>query len=215
MFRISLSLGLALVLLASTPLLADETSQPAAEPPEWVDAHNKDGIHVWYRDRVELGGREVKAETVIEAEPKKVFDILSDVEKYTEFMPYLEKMEVIETLDDGRIQYEVVNAPVVSRRDYVLRITVTNPSEGSWKIDWKPAPEGKGPPASKKMVRIVLNEGWYLIEPHEKGTKLSYMLLTHPGGSIPNFIAKRSNTSAVPDLLDGIRKRVKDPTWKR
>lgn len=199
---------LALVLLASTPLLADE-------PPEWVDAHDKDGIHVWYRDRVELGGREVKAETIVEAPPKQVFDVLADVEKYTEFMPYLEKMEVIETLEDGRIQYEVVNAPVVSRRDYVLRITVTKPTAESWKIDWKPAPEGKGPPATKKMVRILVNEGWYLIEPHEKGTKLSYMLLTHPGGSIPNFIAKRSNTSAVPDLLDGIRKRVKDTTWKR
>lgn len=211
MFR----LGLALVFLASTPLLAKESPAVENTLPEWVDAHDKNGIRVWYRDRVELGGREVKAEIVIEAEPRKVFDILSDVEKYTEFMPYLEKMEVIETFDDGRIQYEVVNAPVVSRRDYVLRVTVTRPTTESWKIDWKPAPEGKGPPVSKNMVRVALNEGWFLIEPHEKGTKLSYMLLTHPGGSIPTFIAKRSNTSAVPDLLDGIRRRVKDPSWKR
>lgn len=185
-----------------------------ADEKAWVDAHDDDGIRVWYRDRADLGGRQVKAEVVIEAPPQQVFEVLSDVSRYTEFMPYLEKLEVLETLDDGRIQYEVVNAPVVSRRDYVLRITVAKLAEG-WRIDWKPAAEGKGPPASKGKVRVEVNEGSYLIEPHEKGTKLSYALLTHPGGSIPSWIAKRSNTSAVPDLLDGIRRRVKDPTWKR
>lgn len=188
--------------------------QALAEEKAWVEAHDDDGIKVWYRDRADLGGRQIKAEIFIEAPPDRVFEVLSDVSKYTEFMPYLEKLEVLETLDDGRIQYEVVNAPVVSRRDYVLQITVAKVDAG-WRIDWKPAPEGKGPAATKGTVRVTLNEGSYLVAPQDKGTLLSYTLLTHPGGSIPTWIAKRSNTSAVPDLLDGIRRRVKDPTWKR
>lgn len=200
------------VRLMLVPLLL--SSQALASEPAWVDAHDDDGVRVWYRDRADLGGRQIKAEILIEAPPARVFEVLSDVSKYTEFMPYLEKLEVLETLDDGRIQYEVVNAPVVSRRDYVLRITVAKLDDG-WRIEWKPAPEDKGPPATKGMVRVGINEGSYVIAPHEKGTKLSYTLLTHPGGSIPNWIAKRSNTSAVPDLLDGIRRRVMDPTWKR
>lgn len=206
-----------LLLLSTATAWADpsEATKSRDDGPAWVDAHNKNGIRVWYRDREELGGREVRSEMHIDAAPEQVFKVLSDVEKYTEFMPYLEKMEVIETLADGRIQYEVVNAPVVSRRDYVLRITVTRPTPKSWAIAWKPAPEGKGPAESSKMVRIKLNEGQYIIEPDGLGTKLSYKLLTHPGGSIPAWIAKRSNTSAVPDLMDGIRKRSMDPTWKR
>ena len=184
--------------------------------PAWVEAHDEDGIRVWYRDREDLGGRQVKAEIVVEAPPERVFAVLDDVTKYTEFMPYLEKLEVLETLPDGRLQYECVNPPVVSRRDYVLQLTVeVNPAEKRWRINWKPAPAGKGPPPSEGIVRVTLNEGAYVIEPHEKGTKLSYALLTHPGGSIPTWLAKRTNTSSVPDLLDGIRRRVKDPDWKR
>lgn len=176
--------------------------------PVWITALDDDGMTVRYRDREELHARQVEATYVIEAPPEKVFAVLDDVEKYPQFMPYLEKLTVLERFEGGRYQYELIDPPVVSKRDYVLKILVTkDAARGTYAVSWSPAPD-KGEPPPEGVVRVTVNEGAFELAPHEKGTLLTYRLVTNPGGSIPAWIAKRSNTSSVEDLLKAIRKRV-------
>jgi len=43
----------------------------------------------------------VKSEITVDAEPRKVFDIAREVEKYPEFMPDVKDIKVLERRDDG------------------------------------------------------------------------------------------------------------------
>ena len=73
-------------------------------------------------------------------------------------------------------------------------------------------------PEVKGVVRIKLNEGSWLATPLDGGTRtrLTYTLLTNPGGLIPDFVANMSNTTAIPELFKAVGKRsVQEANAKR
>ncbi len=198
----------ALVLVA--PLMVARAEVP------WVDAGESSGTHVWYRDLREANAREIKAETVMPVKPERVWEVISDIAHYPEFMPYLKEIRKIADCDGGYFQYERVSPPVIDERDYALKITLTNdPAAGVWRRHWSLANE-QAPAVAKGVVRVTVNEGSFELRRDGEGkTKFIYQLLTNPGGSVPMWIAKRASTGSVPDLLDGIRKRSLDATWRR
>ena len=51
--------------------------------------------------------------------------------------------------------------------------------------------------------------GAWILEPMGDGkkTRVTYQLHTHPGGSIPSWIANKSNTIAIPDLFKAVKTR--------
>jgi hypothetical protein len=78
---------------------------------------------------------------------------------------------------------------------------------GVFKVEWRARSEAG--PEFEDVVRITLNEGSWLAEPIHQGTRtrLTYTLLTNPGGWIPAFVAHMSNTIAIPRLFEAVRKR--------
>jgi hypothetical protein len=58
------------------------------------------------------------------------------------------------------------------------------------------------------VVRVKLNNGYWLLEPREEGKKtfVTYYLYTDPGGSLPKWIADKANKTSVPDVLRAVRK---------
>ena len=68
--------------------------------------------------------------------------------------------------------YCVINAPLVSRRDYTLRIV----DESQWKdgkgfLKTRWTLSTKGPAPNPGIVRVTVNDGSCLLEPVENGTK--------------------------------------------
>jgi len=65
-------------------------------------------------------------------------------------------------------------------------------------------------PVLKDVVRVRINEGYWLLEPREEGKKTfaTYYVYTSPGGALPNFIANKGNTIAVPKVFEAIKKTV-------
>ena len=65
-------------------------------------------------------------------------------------------------------------------------------------------------PVSKDVVRVRINDGFWQLEPREDGKKTftTYYIYTSPGGSIPNFIANKGNSIAVPQVFESIKKTV-------
>jgi hypothetical protein len=57
------------------------------------------------------------------------------------------------------------------------------------------------------LVRVTVNEGFWLLEPRENGAKTfaTYYLFTHPGGSLPDWLVNKANGTAVPDVFKRIR----------
>ena len=160
---------------------------------------------VWVREKTGTDVREVRAVGEVDAPPERVYDVLTDFEHYAEFMPYLEDSKVIRRTQDVVVTWAIMNAPMVSRRDWVVQVKLD--PEHKTGTSWTVSKEGPG--ASDRAVRLTVNEGSWKLEPLDGGkrTRATYYLFTDPGGSIPTWIANKANTSALPDLFEAIRKR--------
>lgn len=194
--------------LALTLLTADMSG------PGWEQAAKEDGVTVFSRQKPGSSVKEMKALGLIDAPPEAVWKALRDYEHYKETMPYTEVSQVISREGGDKVTYfySVVNAPMVDRRDYVIKLI----DESEWKdgkgflqVSWT-AVERKEHPPTEGIVRVKINDGIWRLEPREDGKKTfaTYFVFTDPGGSVPNWIANKANSVAVPNVFNAIRKTV-------
>lgn len=176
---------------------------------DWSEAYRNDELVIFTKDVKE--GRRIVATAEVKTRPEIVFEVLSDFEHYAEFMPYVEDSRVLSRESDSEvITYARLAPPFVSERDYPLKVRMTRGTSrngGVFKVEWTALP--KVQPEVEGVVRIKLNEGSWLAEPLDGGvrTRLTYTLLTNPGGLIPDFVANMSNTIAIPELFKAVTKR--------
>lgn len=205
------SVLLILCLTLSSVAVAQSRLQVASPGPGWEEANRRDDLVIFTKDNSSAGVREIRAIGDIDAPPKAVFAVLADFENYAKFMPYTKESKLIATLGTSElITYQLISPPLVSSRDYYIRVRTTVPANenaGVYKSEWTAVPDHQ--PERKDVVRVRINTGSWTLEPLDGGkrTRATYALLTHPGGSIPSWIANASNTTAIPDLFKAIRKR--------
>ncbi|SEL04262.1 SRPBCC family protein [Nitrosovibrio tenuis] len=176
---------------------------------DWTEAYRTDELVIFTKD---VGkDRKIIATAEVEASPNVVFKVVSDFEHYRDFMPYVEESRVLTRKGDNEaVTYARIAPPFVSKRDYPLKVRMTrgSPSNGGvFKVEWTAHPEAE--PEVEGVVRVKLNEGSWLAAPLNGGkrTRLTYTLLTNPGGLIPDFVVNLSNTVAIPELFDAVKKR--------
>ena len=195
-----------LILFRSSCAWALDVKSPG---PDWTEAYHTGELIVFVKDVDE--GRRIVATAEVEARPEIVFDVLGNFEHYPDFMPYVKESRVLSRKNNSEvITYARVAPPFVSERDYLLRVRMTpgtTSNGGVFKIEWEAVPEMQ--PEVEGVVRIKLNEGSWLAAPLDGGTRtrLTYTLLTNPGGMIPDFVANMSNTIAIPELFKAVGKR--------
>jgi hypothetical protein len=175
----------------------------------WTEAYRSDDLVIFTKDVEE--GRKILAVSDIAAPPSIVFKVLSDFEHYRDFMPYVTESLILEQKSTGEtITYARIAPPFVSERDYPLSVRTSGGGagkDGAFQIEWTAAPDMK--PEIKGVVRVRLNEGSWRGESLDGGkrTRLTYTLLTNPGGLLPDFVLDLSNTIAIPKLFDSVRVR--------
>ena len=186
----------------------------AADDSAWQLKAQEKGVSVFSRPRSGSDILELKATGTIDAPPPAVFKVLSDYARYKKIMPYTEESKIIATEEGGKAVhvYCVINAPLVSRRDYTLRIV----DESQWKdgkgfLKTRWTLSTKGPAPNPGIVRVTVNDGSCLLEPVENGTKTkaTYLLFTAPGGSLPTWVSNKANSSTIPDVFEALRKHAK------
>lgn len=198
-------LAVAAVFTASSAQALD-VKRPGAD---WTEAYRTHKLVIFTKD---VGkDRRIIATAEVEAPPEVVFKVVSDFEHYRDFMPYVEESRVLTRKGDNEVvTYARIAPPFVSERDYPLKVRMTrgSPSNGGvFKVEWTANPEAE--PEVEGVVRVKLNEGSWLAAPLDGGkrTRLTYTLLTNPGGLIPAFVVNLSNTIAIPELFKGVTKR--------
>lgn len=197
----------ALVFAFITPsALAVDVKSPG---PDWTEANRTDALVIFTKDVDE--GRKIVAIAEVDATPEVVFSVVSDFENYPDFMPYVKESRILSRKSDRELMsYQRIAPPFVSERDYPLKFTLTRGTlgnGGAFKTEWTAYP--KILPEIDGVVRVTLNNGSWLAEPLDGGTRtrLTYTLLTHPGGLIPSFVANMSNTIAIPKLFEAVKQR--------
>ncbi|MBJ80839.1 MAG: cyclase [Myxococcales bacterium] len=184
---------------------------------QWEKASESDGLTIWSRDVGNDRVREIKVETVLDFPAERVWNVVRDVNNFSEFMPYVIEAKIIKKVDEKNwYQYQRLDPPLVDMRDYVLKVTTENkPPEATYYLRWA-AEHEIGPKPREDAVRLKLCDGsWTLKALGPNRTHLTYWLYTDPGGSIPGWVARKANTVSLPDLIASVRNRSKDPKWKR
>lgn len=213
-----MSLVRVLFALLALPAVAWAT-EPKPSGEGWVQARKDAELNIHYRDNVKVGAREVFVWADIEATPATVYDVIGDFEHYVDFMPFVKESTVIERQSATElISYQRLSPPLVDNRDYYIAVKLapgTKENGGVYKSSWESRPDYK--PETKGSVRVRLNTGSWTIHPLDGGKKarVIYELVTHPGGSIPTWMANQSNTMALPDLFKAVRKRSAEVTKRQ
>lgn len=180
----------------------------------WEVAKKTRNLTIYTRKRAGSDIREVKAVGAVDASPSVVWKVIGDYEHYTEFMPYVKDCRIVKK-EGERIfyVYELLDLPIVSDRDFTIKITWEPEPEGGsgvYRASWVSA-NNQGPAEKGGVVRVQTNEGAWNLEPLDGGkrTLLTYYLYTDPGASIPRWLANKGNTKALPGMFKRIRNRVK------
>lgn len=196
----------AVTVFAALSAHALDAKSPGAD---WNEAYHTGELVIFTKDVDE--GRRIVAIAEVEAPPEVVFNVVNDFDHYPDFMPYVKESRVLSRKGDSEVvTYTRIAPPFVSERDYPLKFRMTRGSptnNGVFKTEWIARPDAQ--PEIEGVVRIKLNEGSWLAEPLDGGTRtrLTYTLLTNPGGLIPAFVANMSNTVAIPKLFKAVMKR--------
>jgi hypothetical protein len=199
------------VVLSIAPL-AVQASEPVQPPgPTWKEARRDNELTVFFRDNDKLAAREILAVAEIDAPPKAIFDVVTDFENYPKFMPYVKEVRILARKSaDAFFEYTLLATPIIAQRDSVneIRLTRGTPENGGiFRSEWVARPDME--PLRNGVVRVRLNTGAWVIAPLGDGrrSRVTYSILTNPGGNIPRFMTDQSNTVFMPDLFKVVRTR--------
>ena len=125
--------------------------------------------------------------------PEKLFDVITDYEKYPEFLPEVKKVK----LEGGQgaikeVTYQVdIKAKVIT---YTLKHTAERPTKLSWTM--------------VKGEMMKGNDGSWTLEPDGKGgTNATYSIDLKLSSLVPSFIEKALAEQSLPTLLANFKKR--------
>ncbi|QRN98216.1 SRPBCC family protein [Archangium violaceum] len=164
------------------------------------------------------GGREVWAEGHLDVSIQDVQSALRDHESFRHWMPYVTESKVVSHEPDGRVTYTQLDFPIISNRDYVLRVVdeelLAADGTGVFRQRW--FSQGKALPERSGVVRLYHNEGsWHFTPAGESRVRFIYRFTVEPGGSIPGFLAGVGQKDAVMDTVRAVEKRARKLATER
>ncbi len=193
-------------------------AEPEAPPGEWKLVSTSDNVALYRRSRPGPGHYESKAIGEIAASTAVVHAVIDDLDSYSRFMPYTVECRVLKREDDSVLTYQRVSAPLVSDRDYTLRVRTTSKKvDGgtSYVSRWE-TENALGPVERRGVVRVKLCEGGWVLEPSGPNTtRATYSVYTDSGGVIPAFIKNTGSQIGIRKIFAAIRKQVRDPKYAR
>lgn len=180
-----------------------------AAAPGWRAQRPIEGITVELRDVVDSSFEEIRVTTTSPLKLTSLCDAvwakgLSGKAPEGNF----KKRVVIRETEDERWTYEQIKVPVVSDRDYVMHVKLVQPaSTGRCEVQFETRTDPAYPPV-KDHVRIAAVRGsWELVPTADGKTKISYVVYSDPGGTVPALFTRGGQRDAAIDFLKVILAR--------
>ncbi|WNG18245.1 type II toxin-antitoxin system RatA family toxin [Cystobacter fuscus] len=129
---------------------------------------------------------------VINAPPEKLFDVITQYEKYPEFLSEVKKIRVLDRKENTvKLQYEV---DVIKTIRYTILVTEERPKRMSWTF------------VEGEVMKD--NKGSWVLEPDGEGrTKATYTVELALGPLVPKAIVNTLTESSLPKMLDSFKRR--------
>jgi hypothetical protein len=209
--------GLLFVLASCRVCASLQAAEPEATPGDWKLVSTSDNVALYRRPRPGPGHYESKAVGEIAAPTSVVHAVIDDLESYSRFMPYTVECRVLKREGDSVLTYQRISAPLVSDRDYTLRVRTTSRTvEGGtiYRSRWE-TENAAGPAERPGILRVKLCEGGWLLEPLGPSmTRATYSVYTDSGGAIPAFIKNIGSQIGIRKIFTALRKQAQDPKYQ-
>lgn len=128
----------------------------------------------------------------INAPVEKVFDIVTNYERYADFLPEVKKVSTSKRQGNTvEVHYEV---DVVKRIRYTIRVTEERPRRMSWTF------------VEGEVMKD--NKGSWVLEPEGEGkTRATYTVEMALGALVPKSIVNALVDTSLPKMLDAFKRR--------
>ena len=183
----------------------------AAAPPAWHLETEEQGVRVFTRPGPGDGFPEFRGETTINAGVFEILAVLDDIDSACEWTQRCAASRQLKRFSaTRRIFYNRTSVPwPLQDRDAVLEGAVAGMAEGrdvvaSFRsVRWNEMPPQSG------VVRMPLLDGAYRVQRlTDTSCRVSLRIRAHPGGIIPDWLAKRLARAIPIDTLHGLRRQV-------
>ena len=199
--------------LTAPVLLLLVAAAPAAGAEPWVPNGSKEGLSVASRVRPESKVREVRAVGEIAIDAERLFAVLGDIGRYPEIMPPTASARLLDRDGATALYHLVIDPPVVSRRDYCIRVTLTRIEDGALESRWQQTEE-HCPAPERGIVRMRGADGRWRLRPLGPGrTEVEYVAFADPGGALPAWMVNRSVVSGLPGIFRALARAAADSRY--
>jgi hypothetical protein len=133
-------------------------------------------------------------ETIIDATPDEIMDVLFDLESLTEWSSAHQKVEILERDDEGRPKRSKQVVKIVGVSDEQVLDYSVHDDGVSWTL------------VSSKQQKA--QDGRYTLTPEGDKTRVVFELTVDPTVPLPGFVVKKGAKGLMETATDGLRKRV-------
>ncbi|MFT3714115.1 MAG: hypothetical protein QM817_41160 [Archangium sp.] len=102
--------------------------------------------------------------------------------------------------DDQRVVYTQISQPIVANRDYALTVKRERPTPTTCRTRFRTTNE-LAPKKPDGFVRMEKLWGEWLMEPTEKGARVTYTMFSDPAGSVPAFLVHGPTLNATRESI--------------
>ena len=174
----------------------------------WKLAKEKDGITIYTRVPEGSKLKEYKAETIVDVPPERVLNVLTNADRYADWMSGIKETRLLKTEGDSVFYiYARLGIPwPFDDRDEVSRsCLIKDTIPGGY---FMPIRIVTGMmPKIKGVVRMTNGKGYWLMEPLSEGkTRVVQQFIGDPGGSMPAWIVNIFIVDSPYKSLLGLKK---------
>ncbi|MBK7863580.1 MAG: hypothetical protein IPJ65_34240 [Archangiaceae bacterium] len=168
---------------------------PAAWQPEETDGE----LQLEARAIENSSWLEYRVKTSTELTPQALCD--TTFEQVTKGKPgeNVKSRKLLKDEPEVRVLYDLVDAPMVSTRDYAMTVTKL-PGEGGCRIRFKITNE-LAPALPSGVVRMEKMWGGWNFEARGGKTQITHFLYADPAGAVPAFIARGTQKKSIKEAV--------------
>lgn len=178
--------------------------------PEFTKVEEADGVLIESRPVTGSSVVELRLTTTTTKTPGSLCDAAFGDGKFDPEEPDLKSRKIISESADERVTYDQISPPVVSNRDYAARAKRFRTDDDACRVTFEAANE-VAPSKPSGWVRITKLRGEWRFERGDDGkTRVTYLVFSDPGGSIPAFMVEGSRRKFALAWMKMILSRGKD-----
>lgn len=114
--------------------------------------------------------------------------------------PYLRERKVLSTTRDERVTYDRVSPPLISERDYAVRVRRVHDGSACV-VRFELANEAAPPPVRGRVRLSRLAGTWRFVRAASGVTQVTYTAHSEPGGDVSAFIAEGPRRATEIDVV--------------